>query len=104
MNTVFKITDYIVTTGFDIFLFVLMFLSIKKCFWEEGRSKVSLFFMTVVVYPFQWFFISIVASFGIVGLIFLLFGNYNANDIKTLESIFLLVHYNHWLNYRSFLN
>ena len=93
MNTVFKITDFIVTTGFDIFLFVLMFLSIKKCFWEEGRSKVSLFFMTVVVYPFQWFFISIVASFGIVGLIFLLFGNYNANDIKTLESFFFSRYY-----------
>ena len=87
MDTVIKIIDYTITASFDIFLFVLMFLSIKKCFWEEGRSKVSMFFMTVVVYPFQWFFISVITSFTIVAAPFIIFGLYDAEADNPLVSI-----------------
>ena len=58
MDKALIVTEYIITGGIDIFIFILFFLSMKKCFWEEGRSKVGLFFITLLTYPLPWFFIS----------------------------------------------
>ena len=67
MQTALRVIELIISNGFDIFLFVLMFLSIKKCFWKEGRSKIALFFITLVIYPLLWFVISVTTSAIIVG-------------------------------------
>lgn len=67
MQTALRVIELIISNGFDIFLFVLMFLSIKKCFWKEGRSKIALFFITLVIYPLLWFVISVTTPAIIVG-------------------------------------
>ena len=68
MDTVIKIIENTLSSGFDIFLLVLFFLSLKKCFWEEGKSKVGIFFLALIIFPLQWFvlsaFISLVISYA----------------------------------------
>jgi putative nucleotidyltransferase with HDIG domain len=54
-----------------------MFLSIKKCFWKEGRSKIFLFLISVVIYPLLWFFISQLTSGGLIGSYFQFVKEYN---------------------------
>ena len=84
MNTVFKIIDIIVGVGFDIFLLTLMFLSIKKCFWKEGRSKVGMFFTTVAIYPFLWYVFSMLVS--IIVTMTIVYVTYGKSKYDTLSS------------------
>ena len=89
MNTAFKIIDIIVGVGFDIFLLTLMFLSIKKCFWEKGRSKVGLFFTTVAIYPLQWYLISMaVILFAGAALAFAIYGESGYDTITSSKYYF----------------
>ena len=74
MQTALRVIENIITGGIDIFTFVLFFLSMKKCFWKEGRSKGGLFFLTLFTYPTLWFFISMALSLCIVTISFMLFG------------------------------
>lgn len=42
----------ILNTSFYICIFILFYLSLKKCFLKEGKSKVTLFFLTLFTNPF----------------------------------------------------
>ena len=65
-----KIFNIVLSTSTDIFLFVIMFLSLKKCFIKEERSRIGVFFLTLVLFPVQWFFISMFSSLLFAGFFF----------------------------------
>jgi putative nucleotidyltransferase with HDIG domain len=62
MQTALKIIEYVASSGLDVFIFVLMLLSIKKCFWEEGRSKIIMFLVTLVIFPLKWIIIAMFSA------------------------------------------
>ncbi|SDJ34071.1 HDIG domain-containing protein [Lachnospiraceae bacterium G41] len=70
MQEVFRLSDIVLASCVDIFLFVIMFLSLKKCFIKEERRKIGSFFLTLVLFPVQWFFVSMLCSLTFVGLFF----------------------------------
>ena len=47
MNIVYAVFDVL----FLIFIITLPYLSVKKCFWREDKSRVKLFFMTLLLGP-----------------------------------------------------
>ena len=62
MQTALKVIEYVASSGLDVFIFVLMLLSIKKCFWEEGRSKIIMFLVTLVIFPLKWIIIAMFSA------------------------------------------
>ena len=70
MQEVVRIVSLVLSSCEDIFLFVIMFLSLKKCFIKEKGSKIGSFFLTLILFPVQWFLISMFGSLIFVGLFF----------------------------------
>ena len=70
MQEIFILSDIVLAGCVDIFLFVIMFLSLKKCFVKEGRSKIGSFFLTLVLFPVQWFYVSMFISLLFAGFFF----------------------------------
>ena len=87
MQIALRVIEHVVTDGFDIFLFILLLLSIKKCFWEEGRSKIVMFFLTIIIYPLIWFLISMLCPMFIGAMIAYLFGK----DLEVLAQDILFI-------------
>ncbi len=46
------IVDYILSIAFIIWFPCMFYLSLKKCFWKEGTSKVALFLLSFVASPY----------------------------------------------------
>ncbi len=59
INDVFEI-------AFHVFLFILFYQSLKKCFLKEGESKGKLFFLSLVTNPLLVFAIMVIATGGMM--------------------------------------
>ena len=68
MEIIVDVINEILSWIFYIYLFIVFLLSVKKCFWKEGRSKVGVFFLTLIAFPLQWYFLSVVLSYTLFEL------------------------------------
>ena len=59
MKEIFHICDTIISFAFFIYLFVLFYMSIKKCFVKGSKKQFKLFLMTLIMNPFVCFVSSI---------------------------------------------
>ena len=77
MELAYKIVDYALSFGTDLVIFIIYFLSIKKCFWKEGMSKVGIFFLSFFTFPIPWYVISITicSFFGVYLPVFFITGS-----------------------------
>lgn len=55
MGKAIIIFDYAISIIFLICFAIMFYLSIKKCFWAEGQSKVKLFFLSLFTSPYLAF-------------------------------------------------
>ena len=70
-GSVYKIIDFALTIFLYIFLFVLFYLSLKKCFLNKEIRKWKIAILSVFTFPGSWLVIIILNCSIILGV-----GNY----------------------------
>ena len=90
MENTLELINQIIAYGLDVFIFVIMYLSIKNSFFEERKGKISSFFLTLIIYPLPWYIISMFSSSIIVGVIYY-FNNFSPEVMVEDRYFFVLV-------------
>ena len=77
------------------FLFFL-FISIKKCFWKENRSKVALFFLSLVTNPLVSYFLVLLLLRETVNWVLpVLLSEFGNSDESIVTAVYML----YWIGY-----
>ncbi len=69
MTAVLNVLNYISNTVFIIIYIAVFYFSLKRCFLQEGQSKVRLFFAALVTNPMTIFPVSLFSAFLIDGIV-----------------------------------
>ena len=86
LSVINLITNVIYILSFLFFLFI----SIKKCFWKENRSKVALFFVSLVTNPLVSFFLALLLINNLSGLIWTLVSSNLDSSVESYEAFAIL--------------
>jgi serine phosphatase RsbU (regulator of sigma subunit) len=66
LRDVLELFVHILNAAYFIWIFSLYYLAIRKCFWKKDRSRIQLFFLTLVINPYVFFIITAVLGLGMV--------------------------------------
>ena len=66
MDALLNMVDEVVSYGFYVFSTVMLYISVKKCFWDGKKSRVILFILSTLTNPVLSLFASVMFGAGVI--------------------------------------